>query len=238
MEYIGNELELFSDARNWKRYFITSVHRFIQGDVLDVGAGQGATLVTFLGISNSYQVSKWTCLEPDSALCHKIKNNAQTAAAHAIDFVIINGTIEADDVADVYDTILYVDVLEHIEDDYEEISRAARRLRPDGHLIVIAPAHNFLHSALDSAVGHFRRYNRHSIDAISQNSLSLVECFYLDSLGMFLSLANRFFLKRNVPSKRQIRFWDHFIIPISRLIDKLTRNSVGKTIVAVWKKDP
>ena len=49
---------------------------------------------------------------------------------------------------------------EHIENDREELERAAARLRPGGRVIVLAPAHQWLFTPFDAAIAHFRRYNR------------------------------------------------------------------------------
>jgi hypothetical protein len=57
---------------------------------------------------------------------------------------------------------------------------------------------------------------------------------YLDCAGLILSVANMLLLRQSMPTKAQLRFWDHWIVPISRVLDKLLLYSVGKTIIAVW----
>ena len=57
-----------------------------------------------------------------------------------------------------FDSIVYIDVLEHIKDDSAEIAAATARLRSNGTLVVLSPAHAWLFSAFDAAVGHYRRY--------------------------------------------------------------------------------
>jgi hypothetical protein len=58
----------------------------------------------------------------------------------------------------------------------------------------------------------------------------------LDSAGFFASLANRVLLSEPLPSKRQIAIWDRFLVPISRVLDRMTVHRFGKTVVAVWRK--
>jgi hypothetical protein len=91
--------------------------------------------------------------------------------------------------AESFDTILFIDVLEHIEDDRAELTRCVPRLRPGGHLIVLAPAHNLLFSPFDRAIGHFRRYERRALVQAAPPSLSLIRACYLDSAGMLASFA-------------------------------------------------
>jgi len=52
-----------------------------------------------------------------------------------------------------------------------------------------------------------------------------------------LSSANMLLLRQSMPTKAQLRFWDQWIIPVSRVLDRLFRYSVGKTIIAVWRKE-
>ena len=61
---------------------------------------------------------------------------------------------------DKYDTIIYLDVLEHIEHDQKEFLNAFSNLNDGGHLIVSVPAYNFLYSKFDKDFGHYKRYNK------------------------------------------------------------------------------
>ena len=66
--YIGEELELFKYANNWKKYYAKYFKHFLIGDILEVGAGIGET--THL-LCNENQNS-WVCLEPDIKLSQEI----------------------------------------------------------------------------------------------------------------------------------------------------------------------
>ena len=67
---------------------------------------------------------------------------------------------------------------------------------------IISPAYNFLYSSFDKNVGHYRRYNKKMIKNIKPKNLSIEKCYYLDSIGFFLNLINKIFLKRNPKKKR------------------------------------
>ena len=101
-----------------------------------------------------------------------------------------------------FDNLLYIDVLEHIKDDREEIISAARRLRPGGHLITLSPAHPLLYSEFDAAIGHHRRYTRASILCLTPDTLKPVRVRYLDSVGLLASLANQLLLRESPVSPR------------------------------------
>jgi SAM-dependent methyltransferase len=148
------------------------------------------------------------------------------------------GTLHTIDAGQRFDTIIYVDVLEHIANDREELNVAAGLLRPGGRIIVLSPAHQWLFTPFDAAIGHFRRYNRSMLRSISPTGLRLEYLIYLDSAGLTASAANLFLLRKSMPTKAQLRFLDHWIVPVSRGLDKLLLHSVGKSIIAVWRRTP
>jgi SAM-dependent methyltransferase len=231
-EYEGKELDLFANAHNWKRYFGQMLRKFIYGEVLEVGAGIGSTT---LALYRSPELN-WTCLEPDPRLALQMHELFSSYPREARPKVIIGSLA---DLAPnrTFDTILYVDVLEHIEDDSDELSRATNHLNPKGSLVILAPAHQFLYSPFDKSLGHVRRYNRKSLSAaLSQIESKLETMFYLDSAGLLASAANRFLLSQDLPTVQQIKIWDSFLIPISRVLDILTGHHLGKTIVGVSRK--
>lgn len=229
--YVGGELELFAAATNWKRYFGQVLRPYVGGRVLDVGAGIGSNIRHL----HNGRVAEWTSLEPDPKLAETIER-AISAGTLPPGCRVEVGTLASIDASARYDTILYIDVLEHIDDDSVELAEAARRLSPGGNLVVLAPAHQFLFSALDEAVGHFRRYNAHSLTALSPPGCRLRASLMLDSAGFFASLANAALLHTSVPSERQIRMWDGCLVPISRVLDRCTGHRFGKTVVAVWSR--
>jgi SAM-dependent methyltransferase len=230
-QYVGGELELFAAATNWKTYFARVLAPYVTGDVLEVGAGMGSN-TPFL---QTDRVRKWTCLEPDPVLAGRIAERVQGGELPHYSRAV-QGTIDDVEPAPRFDTILYIDVLEHIEADRAELAKASQRLAPSGRLVVLAPAHQSLFSPFDAAVGHHRRYNEESLAALDPPGCSLSASLMLDSAGLLASFANRFVLAAAQPSARQIAFWDRVLVPISRVLDGTTSHSFGKTVVAVWSR--
>jgi SAM-dependent methyltransferase len=226
-KYVGSELDLFSAVHNWKSYWSSRIKSFIVGDVLEVGAGIGSN-TSYLDQKLS---GRWVCLEPDSNLISLIHENL--ARVRHRKYEVVCGTLKKVD-AERFDTIIYIDVLEHIENDVVELETASKLLRAGGRLIVLSPAHKFLFTPFDAAIGHYRRYNTSTLRSLTPLGLDLERIFYLDSVGMALSFANRLILKQSMPTKEQLRFWDQCVIPISRVTDRFLFGSLGKTIVAIW----
>lgn len=101
---------------------------------------------------------------------------------------------------------------------------------------MLAPAHQWLFTPFDEAIGHYRRYTRRWLRAAAPDGLALSRLVYLDSIGMLASLGNRLVLKSSMPSSGQIAAWDRLMVPLSTLADPLLGYSIGKSVLAVWKK--
>jgi SAM-dependent methyltransferase len=229
--YVGDELDLFRHATQWKRYYASKLKPFIKGQVLEVGAGIGGT-APFLC---SERTQTWTCLEPDHRLLEALTHRL-TGEPFGVPVSARAGTLDNLARDEGFDTLLYIDVLEHIEDDRAELEKAASHLNPGGTLIVLAPAHNWLFSEFDRAIGHFRRYDRRSLLRVQPPGVKLVRAFYLDAVGMLASLTNRLFMRASKPTPQQIRFWNDWMIPASVTLDPLAAYTIGKTVIAIWER--
>ena len=152
-KYAGAELDLFAEVHNWKTYWSRSVRPFIHGDVLEVGAGIGSN-TRYL---DSGGHGRWVALEPDVELAGRLAENlAQIRGGRTYETTTVS--IKDLDAVPQFDTLIYIDVLEHIENDREELVNAAKLLRTGGRIIVLSPAHQWLFTLFDATIGHFRRY--------------------------------------------------------------------------------
>jgi SAM-dependent methyltransferase len=230
--YVGGELDLFAKATNWKRYFSSKIARFVRGDVLEVGAGIGETT---RHLCDGRQRS-WVCLEPDPDLAERLESSLE------LDPLIPRPTVEVGTLATIdadrrFDAILYIDVLEHIEDDHAELERANAHLNHGGAIVVLSPAFSMAFSELDRAFGHWRRYTRTSLAAVFPRAMRKRWLTYLDSVGFMASVANRVFLRQSMPSSRQIAVWDRGMIPVSRVVDPVLGHFVGRSVVGVYEHE-
>jgi hypothetical protein len=228
-KYIGNELSLFEHAINWKKYYSQILNKYISGEVVEVGAGLGGT-TTFL---QNEKCKSWICLEPDNDLSKIIEEKINKGIVPNLT-TVVNGTIE--NIEETKDTIIYIDVIEHIENDKLELELAMNLLNKNGNLLIIVPAYNFLFNNFDKAIGHFRRYDKTMIKNIVPKNSTIEKIVYLDSLGFFTSLLNKFILKQDSPNIKQIKLWDSVLIPISKILDKLFNYSFGKSLLIIIKK--
>lgn len=224
--YIGDELEVFKVAKNWKNYWSSKIRPRLGERVLEVGAGIGTN--TVLLVQNQ---THWVALEPDSAQCEAISLLVDNRNVEVIEGTLLNTPPEP-----LYDSVIYIDVLEHIDDDRSELENAMERLKPGGNLVVLSPAHQRLYSPFDKAVGHFRRYSKQSLLALKPRVAELEQLYYLDSVGCIASWLNAALMKSSMPTHSQVWFWDRVMVPLSRVLDPILGYRVGKTVVMVISK--
>ena len=233
LSYVGEELDLFAAATNWKAYWRSHVQPFVNGDVLEVGAGLGTNTLLLC----SGRESRWLCLEPDQRLATRLQRAVRdTTPLNRCE--VMTGTLSDLHGAQTFDSILYIDVLEHIEHDRIELSAAADRLRDGGRLVVLAPAHQWLFSPFDRSIGHFRRYTAKTLSRLTPPQLTLERAHYLDSVGMLASLGNKVALRNAMPTAAQIRFWDQRLVPCSVRLDRFLNYRLGKSVLMIWRKPP
>ena len=226
MNYPGKELENFDLASIWRKYIYFLIKKYIKGSVLEVGAGIGS-------FTNNY-----SSLENNSITLTEIDNNNYKIIKERFKnrnyFFYQSVTKE---LKGQLNTIMCLNVLEHIERDTIEINDALEKLDDNGYLIILVPAHNKLYSKFDEAVGHFKRYEIDYFNKLKLNNAVIEKTVFLDCMGYLLYYINGVFFKEDVyPSKLKILIWDKIFTPITFFLDKILNYKFGKNLLCVIKK--
>ena len=225
--YPETATERFDKANFHIRYCLSKIKKFIKGDILEVGAGCGSFT------RNYYEPSfkSITLTDTDEKNISTLKDIFQNKE----NIEVLNKSVS--DIEKKFNTILYLHVLEHIEEDIKEIEEATKKLAEGGYLIIMAPAHQKIYCNLDKAVGHFRRYEKDFFYK-KFKFLTLINFKFLDSMGYLLYLLNKiFFKKETFPSNLKIFLWDKIFTPITIIVDFITSYKFGKCIISIYKKN-
>jgi len=224
MSYLNHVLGYFDLARNYRNYQLDLIRKFVGGNILEVGPGRGEIIENFICADN-----KITMIDTDEEMCKVIRERFKNS-----DVRILNSNISS--LEEKFDTILYMDVIEHIENDIKELDQAISKLNKNGKLVIIVPAFSILFSDFDKSVGHFRRYTKKNFFNYKNSEVKLRNLKYFDSLGFFILFLSKILkFKGNSKAVFGIKVWN-MLIPISRLIDKIIFHSLGKSLICVYEK--
>jgi len=135
------------------------------------------------------------------------------------------------------DTVLCVNVLEHVEDDRLAVRNLLGVLEKGGRLLLFVPALRALYNDLDRLAGHRRRYTLKEVRELVPEDLGLVKRLgYFNPLGAVGWWLNGFVRHRSLegPGVRgQVRLFENVVLPLSRLLNPVTRGLFGQS-VACW----
>ena len=224
IQYDGFELDHFDSALNFRKYQILLIRKFIKGKFLEVGAGKGGLIPFYKNL-----IKNITIIEPEKKLFKILKKKYSNKKIS-----IKNQTI--DNIKKKYDTIIYYDVLEHIKNDLNEVKLASKKLNKNGYLIFSVPAYQTFYSSFDKSVGHFKRYNKKDFIVLGKKTgLKIEKLAYYDSMGFLFLVLNKFFSLKQTNLENKVYLWN-LLMPISKLIDLLTFNKFGKSLLCVFKK--
>jgi SAM-dependent methyltransferase len=195
------------------------------GTLLEFGAGTGFLAEIF---RSTFQI-KPDCVELDLDLVAKIKSRGFNC------FQFLDETTQN------YNAIYSSNVLEHIEDDSAILADLFKSLTPGGVIGIYVPAHPFLYSSMDSEIGHVRRYKRSELrEKVLAAGFDIQSLTYDESIGFLASCLVKivgYKNQANLGSKNSLVFYDKFIYPVSRVLDRLGfRYIIGKNLILVATK--
>ena len=226
-QYDGWELESFDEASNFRKYQIEKIEKYIKNKrILDVGSGSGGLVKYYKKVTK-----KISLIEPSKNLNSILKKKFKK------DKIKIFKNKLA--IKRKYETILYMDVIEHIQDYENEIYLNLKNLKKGGFLVINVPAFNFLYTDFDKNVGHLKRFTKKDFFNLSKKfHLNIKKLEYYDSIGFFLILCSKFLLRYDLKSKnvsKNIKIWN-YLIPLSKVLDNLFFNKIGKSLICVLEK--
>jgi SAM-dependent methyltransferase len=227
-------LKAMDFARNYHDWILSKFDSFVGQKLLEVGAGTGSVSRMIL---DRYQKETWM-LEPSEQI--DILKFTLTSFPNSIPAHPVQGFL-ADHVERLthlqIDTVFYVNVMEHIEDDQAELQHVFDLLKPGGHVLTFSPAMPWLYGRFDRRIGHFRRYElRDMMEKMRMAGYEVVKAHYVDLPGMFLWWLMFHVFKFTRLSRRSVRWYDKIVIPVLRRLDPSRVLPWGKNIVVVGKK--
>jgi SAM-dependent methyltransferase len=227
--YPGKELEAMSSAEHYRRWIVEAIAPHLGRRVAEVGAGIGSISRLLL----AQPIERLAAFEPSDNmfpyLAEAIAGDARASAIH--------GLFGPDQAGRDYDSIVYINVLEHVEHEREELDVARSALRPGGNLLVFVPALAWLYSNFDREVGHFRRYSRDGLERVVEHAgFEVTSSRYFDVAGV-LPWYVYFTLMGRSMGKGSVSLYDRLVVPTMRLVESVVAPPVGKNVLLVARRN-
>ena len=236
VEYPGRDLEAMSFAVNYHKWILDEFRPFLGKRVVEVGAGTGS----FSEMLNGERIDRLTLIEP-SAMFDVLSNVIIGRDGIEINFEQALFAQVCGKVAmrDKPDSIIYVNVLEHVEHDVTELKLIHKTLAPGGRCLIFVPALMSLYGKFDERIGHFRRYAKAEIEQKCEEAgFTVLLSKYFDIAGIIPWWIKYKLLGSDSLESGAVTFYDKFAVPVTRLIESLVKPPVGKNILIVCKKIP
>ena len=153
-----------------------------------------------------------------------------------VNCININFELVSKSYHDQYDSVIFINVLEHIQQDSDAIKKAYKSIRRGGKLIIFVPALQFLYSNFDHSIGHYRRYQKSELTKLAQNAnFKLMSCKYFDSLGTILWFIFMKVMGHGL-SSRNTYAYDTFVVPWLKKVEKIIPPPIGKNLLLITCK--
>lgn len=228
--YFGKDLEAMQFARRYHTWIIDEVRPYFGRRVAEVGAGCG-NLSEFL---LQQPIDHLSAFEPSSNMFELLQKRlgSQSRVVAINDF--FSKPTEAS--TENYDSVVYINVMEHIEDDSTEIQNAYEALKSQGHIVIYVPALAWLYSDFDRVIGHFRRYHkRELVDLVKGCGFEIVQAKYFDSLGIIPWYLSAVLFRRKI-SSTNVALYDRLAVPVLSRIERYLPPWIGKNLLVVGRK--
>lgn len=239
---MNQQIDISENLNHWDyidRYSAWMYHiyqKYVGKRVFDVGAGVGRMVSYYIG-STERVVATDIFLNQVEYMKQRFKSNK------GFDAVLVD-ILESDLSAyeRQFDTVICINVLEHLSDDYKAVENMASLLERGGNLIIMVPAWQKLYSDLDRNVSHYRRYDRGRLEDIaSRAGLKIVKHHYFNMMGIipyWIKGRTKHRKKESFSSslnKRNSRFYN-FASVILEPIERRFPPKVGLTEVMILQK--
>jgi 2-polyprenyl-3-methyl-5-hydroxy-6-metoxy-1,4-benzoquinol methylase len=238
-DYIGHaNLEIISENsrfNNWMYGHIKAGLKEKMGNILEVGSGLGTISEKIIhDMGPSVHI---TLTDVSVTYVQSLKIKYSSFKNVSVSRMDLNNKEEYSKIGyEKYDTIVAINVLEHVRDDLLALHEIYKMLKKDGILIILVPCHKFLYNVIDKNIGHYRRYTKKELyNKIKETNFTAVCMYYLNTMGVVGWYFSGNVLKNGAISPTASRWFDR-LVPLLGYLDRITFNRIGLSLICHLKK--
>ena len=234
--YAGTDLEAMSFAVNYHRWILSIFEPYLGTRVVEVGAGKGS----FSELLLERRLESLSLVEPSTAmyqqLCRRMEELNPSVTVKTYNDVFDN-VAEQIRSSERPDSIIYVNVLEHIENDVSELKVINNTLSVGGRLFIFVPALRWLQGSMDQQLGHFRRYTRTELEKkCAASGFRVITSRYFDVLGVLPWWVKYRLLQSKEMEPAAVRFYDQRVVPVAKTLESSLTPPIGKNVLLIAEK--
>ena len=223
-------LEAIAGAPRFNEWMYQTISKNLKGRILEIGSGIGNISAFFLRDQRKIYLS-----DIREVYCEKLEEqftgSDSLEGVSGLDLVDPDFETKYAEHLESFDSIFALNVVEHIKDDQLAIDNCKRLLRPDGRLLILVPAYQFLYNHFDEALEHYRRYNKDSLKALFDNAgLKVTRSQYFNAVGMLGWFVTGRLMKRRVIPGGQMKLYNQ-LVPIIKKVDQVLMNRTGLSVI-------
>ena len=220
-------LENLKFANQYNGWIFSQICPYLGREVLEVGCGNG-NFTVFL----AEQASRVVAVDLNEKYVKEAKTRLK--GKRGVEVLVADATQIQWELR--FDTVVMLDVLEHIENDANMLLQLGSCLNPGGKLIIKVPALECLYSPMDKAIGHYRRYEKKTLIKAFRNAyFSRPLVWYFNLAGIPGWWFNGKVLLRTTPPSEQVKLFNQ-IVPALSAIEARIKPPIGLSLFAVANK--
>jgi SAM-dependent methyltransferase len=228
--YSGTELEAVGEAKNYYDWIIDSFAGQIGQRAVEAGAGIGTVSDLILQRAAPREL---VLIEPDTGNARLLREHFQKDDR----VVVHHGYLEELASSLKADSVIAVNVLEHVDRDGDFLRAAHKALVDGGYLLLLVPALPAIFGSLDRAFDHFRRYTRSGFrKQLLDAGFEIETLRYLNILGVAAWFVSGRIFRRSTLTRTQVRFYDRRVIPWLRALEGRFQPPIGQSLLAIARK--
>ncbi len=233
--YRGRDLEAMSFADNYHRWILRIFRPYLGTRLVEVGAGSG----NFSELLLETPAASLDLVEPSEAMYLRLEERVKglgdaRVQAHHATFDAVSERLRS---SVAPDSIIYVNVLEHIAADLSELVTVHRTLAPRGRVFLFVPAFRWLYGAFDEQVGHHRRYTKPELlEKCGEAGFEVISVQYFDSFGLLPWWLKYRLLKSDSLEPGAVKAYDRYVVPLLKAVETRVRPPLGKNVLLIAEK--
>lgn len=231
-EYAANDLETMQAARRYGAHVFDLFRPHIGSRVLEVGSGIGTMSGPLVDVADIV-----VGIEPNINCAMRAQQVMKDHPRFSLRMCHLEECDRAELASQRFDTVMCVNVLEHIADDVAALRTFRDVVVPNGRVLIFVPAVEAAYGPLDAELGHHRRYSKASLaKAFKEAGLELVSLRYTNPIGLVGWMFKSHVTKSRAHSLTQVSLFETLIAPWALPLERIVTPPIGLSLAAVGRR--